>query len=117
MTDWFGKRRESVIAKGIRDHAEKVGDTVSELNRAFGAMANNDHIKALEALKRMDFSEKEADNIEERMSEELSKGDMDPKEREDLMRLVRRMDYIADWSKEAGMNLQLILEANVSRSR
>ncbi|OPZ23638.1 MAG: hypothetical protein BWZ02_03150 [Lentisphaerae bacterium ADurb.BinA184] len=29
------------------------------------------------------------------------------------MRLVRRMDYIADWSKESGMNLQLILEAGV----
>jgi len=113
MTDWFGKRRESVIAKGIRDHAEKVCDTVSEVNRAFGAMANNDHNKALEALKRMVYSEKEADNVEERMSEELAKGDLASKEREDLMHLVRRMEDVADWGKEASRNLQLAIEANV----
>jgi predicted phosphate transport protein (TIGR00153 family) len=93
-----------------------VGDAVSELNRAVTALCNEDKEKAMDALGRMLLSEKEADNIEIRISEELSKGDMEAKEREDLMRLVRRMDYIADWSKESGMNLQLLLEANVKVS-
>lgn len=98
---------------GIRDHVRTVGDAVSELNKAVAALCGADNEKAMEALNRMLLSEKEADSIEERISEELSKGDMEAKEREDLMRMVRRMDYIADWSKESGMNLQLILEAGV----
>jgi predicted phosphate transport protein (TIGR00153 family) len=111
--EWFGKRRESVVMSGIRDHVRAVGDSVSELNKAVAALCDAENEKAMEALNRMLLSEKEADNIEERISEELSKGDMEAKEREDLMRMVRRMDYIADWSKESGMNLQLILEAGV----
>jgi len=113
LLDWFGKRREDVVMSGIRDHVRTVGDAVSELNKAVAALCGADNEKAMEALNRMLLSEKEADSIEERISEELSKGDMEAKEREDLMRMVRRMDYIADWSKESGMNLQLILEAGV----
>ena len=29
------------------------------------------------------------------------------------MHLVRRLDYVADWAKEASLNLELILEADV----
>jgi predicted phosphate transport protein (TIGR00153 family) len=111
--EWFGKRRESLVIKGLRDHVIAVGDATAELNKAETALCNSDKEKAMDALTRMLLSEKEADNIEERISVELSKGDMEPKERELLMRLVRRMDFIADWSKESGMNLQLILEAKV----
>ncbi len=113
LLEWFGKRRESMVMSGIRDHVRAVGDATSELNKAVTALCGSDPAKAMEALNRMLLLEQEADSLEERMSMELSKGDMEPKEREDLMRLVRRMDYIADWSKEAGMNLQLILEAGV----
>jgi predicted phosphate transport protein (TIGR00153 family) len=111
--EWFGKRRESVVMSGIRDHVRAVGDAASELNKAVTALCGADSPKAMDALNRMLLAEQEADSVEERMSMELSKGDMEPKEREDLMRLVRRMDFIADWSKEAGMNLQLILEGGV----
>jgi predicted phosphate transport protein (TIGR00153 family) len=113
LLEWFGKRRESVVMSGIRDHIRAVGDAVSELNRAVAALYGSDKDRAMEALNRMLLSEQEADNLEARIATELSKGDMEAKEREDLMRLVRRMDYIADWSKESGMNLQLILEAGV----
>lgn len=113
LLEWFGKRRESVVMSGIRDHVRAVGDAASELNKAVTALCGADSAKAMDALNRMLLAEKEADTLEERMSMELSKGDMEPKEREDLMRLVRRMDFIADWSKEAGMNLQLILEGRV----
>jgi predicted phosphate transport protein (TIGR00153 family) len=113
LLEWFGKRRESVVMSGIRDHVRAVGDAASELNKAVTALCGADSSKAMDALNRMLLAEKEADNIEDRMSMELSKGDMEPKEREDLMRLVRRMDFIADWSKESGMNLQLILEGKV----
>ncbi|MFA5312969.1 MAG: DUF47 family protein [Methanomassiliicoccales archaeon] len=113
LLDWFGKRRESLVNKAIREHAEKVGDTASELNRAVASMVKGDEASALDAIKRLVLSEKEADRMEEMISEELSKGDMESKEREDLMHLIRRMDYVADWAKESGMNLQLIIEAKI----
>jgi predicted phosphate transport protein (TIGR00153 family) len=114
ILDWFKVRRESVIMKGVRNHAQKIGDTVSELNRAMAALTDSDKERALDAIKRLIYSEKEADNLEEMISEELSKGDMEAKEREDLLHLTQNMDNVADWAKEAGMNLQLIIEANVS---
>jgi predicted phosphate transport protein (TIGR00153 family) len=114
ILDWFKVRRESVIMKGVRDHAQKIGDTVSELNRALAALCDSDKERALDAIRRLIYSEKEADMLEEMISEELSKGDMEPKEREDLLHLTQNMDNVADWAKEAGMNLQLVIEANVS---
>jgi len=113
LLDWFGKRRESVVMKGMREHAQKISDTITELNRAVVAMTRGEKEKALDAIKRVVLSEKEADRLEAMITEELSKGDLESKEREDLMHLIRRMDYVADWAKEASLNLQLVVEANV----
>ncbi len=114
LLEYFGKRRESVVMTEIRDHAQKIQDTTTELNRMLVALCKEDKARALDAYQRLLFSEKEADNLENMITEELSKGDLESKEREDLMHLIRRMDYVADWAKEAGMNLNLILEANVN---
>ncbi|MGD0056813.1 MAG: DUF47 family protein [Methanomassiliicoccales archaeon] len=113
LLDWFGKRRESVIMDEIRSHALKVRDTVAELNRAVAVVGDGEKDKALEAIKRLLVSEKDADRLENQITEELSKGDLDSREREDLMHLVRRLDYVADWAKEASLNLELILDADV----
>lgn len=117
LLDWFGRRRESLVMKGLRNHGLKVSDTIAELRQAFSSILDDDKEGAIEAIKRLLLSEKEADNLEEMISEELSKGDLDARQREDLLHLVRRMDYAADWAKEAGMNLQLILEADVEIPR
>jgi hypothetical protein len=113
LLEWFGKRKESVVMKAMREHAQAISDTITELNRAVVAMTRGEKEKALDAIKRVALSEKEADRLEEKITEELSTGDLEPKEREDLMHLIRRMDYVADWAKEASMNLQLVVEANV----
>jgi predicted phosphate transport protein (TIGR00153 family) len=52
--------------------------------------------------------EMEADELRRNMVEELTKGEMFPEERDDLMELVRAVDWIADWSKEAGRILNSI---------
>jgi predicted phosphate transport protein (TIGR00153 family) len=111
--DWFGKRRESLVMKQLRNHALKVYDTISELNIAIESISDEDPKMALDAIKRVLLSEKAADNLEESISEEVSKGDLTSRQREDLLHMVRRMDYGADWAKEAAMNLNLIVEAEV----
>ena len=113
LLDWFGKRRESVVTSLLREHTQKVADTITELNRSVLALCKEDRITALDALRRSALSEKEADSLEDRITEELSKGDLASKEREDMMHLVRRLDFASDWAKEAGMNIQLVIEADV----
>jgi predicted phosphate transport protein (TIGR00153 family) len=93
-----------------RQHVGKVLDTAVDLDRALGFMLSGRKDDIPEALKRVEYDEKAADNLEVSIFEELSRGDMDPKEREDLMRLVRRIDDIADWYKVAARNLELIVE-------
>lgn len=117
LMDWFGKRRESLVMRQLRNHALKVYDTISELNIATESVSNEDPNRALDAIKRVLLSEKAADNLEESISEELSKGDLNSRQREDLLHMVRRMDYGADWAKEAAMNLNLIVEAKVKVPR
>lgn len=102
---------------GIRSHTIAVGDAVTELNKAIHALCREDKATAMDALQRLLLAEKEADNLEESISAELSKGDMDSREREDLMRMISRLDFVADWAKEAAMNLQLLLEADVKVPR
>ena len=113
MLEWFYSRRESVVSKDMRGHAQDVGDTIIEYNRAMGMLCRGEKEQALDALKRSFLAEKAADAREISLTEGLSRGDLEEKNREDLLHLVRRMDYAADWCKEAGMNLQLVLELNI----
>jgi predicted phosphate transport protein (TIGR00153 family) len=52
--------------------------------------------------------EMEADELRRQMVDALTKSEMFPEERDDLMELVRAVDWIADWSKEAGRILNVI---------
>jgi len=52
--------------------------------------------------------EMEADELRRQMIDALTKSEMFPEERDDLMELVRAVDWIADWSKEAGRILNVI---------
>ena len=113
LLEWFYSRRESVVSRDMRGHAQDVGDTVIEFNRAMTSLCKGEKEMALDALKRSFLAEKAADAREQSLSEELSRGDLEEKNREDLLHLVRRMDYAADWCKEAGMNLQLVLEIGI----
>ena len=113
IATWFAKRKESNVVKGAREHILKIVDVSEELNNAIAAMIEKSPEKAKQAIARLSMDEKAADNIEDSVREELARGDMDPKEREDLMHLVRRMDHIADWAKSAARNIEVLIEAKI----
>jgi len=52
--------------------------------------------------------EMRADQLRREMVVELTKRDIYPSEREDLMELVRAVDWVADWAREAGRILSII---------
>ncbi len=113
LTMWFTRRRESNVVKGTREHILKIVDACEDLDNAVGHMVNKEPEKAKQAVDRLYMNEKAADNIEMSLREGLAIGDLDPKEREDLMHLVRRIDHIADWSKSAAKNIEVLIEADI----
>ena len=97
-----------------RDQIAKVVDAAMDLDSLMGAAmrGNQDEMEA--AFKRLAMNEKAADNVEIALVEELTRGDLPAKDREDFMRLASSGDMIADWLKVSGKNMSLLQEANVS---
>ena len=102
-----------MIASKTNDHVRKIVDTCIELDKAIGAVVKENNSGAIDALHRLMMRENEADTVERELFNELSRGELEPKDREDLMHLVRRMDLIADWAKVAGRNLQIMIETEL----
>jgi predicted phosphate transport protein (TIGR00153 family) len=117
LLSWFSRRKESVVASKTLDHAVKIADTVVELDKAIGAAVAEDRTSAMDALHRLMMRENEADTIERELFSELSRGELEPKDREDLMQLVRNVDLVADWAKVAGRNLQILIETEIHISK
>lgn len=110
LSGWFLKRRESTAARHIREHVTKVIDTAVDLDSALSGILHGHRDSVREALKTLYMDEKAADNIEVTLFEDLSKGELEPKQREALMRLVRRIDDISDSIKQAALSIELLLE-------
>ncbi len=98
---------------GVKEHILKVQDTCEEMENAINAILTKDLPSARQAIERLYADEKAADNIENRLNEDLSIGDLPAKEREDLMHMVKRIDHIADWTKSAARNIEIIIDAKI----
>jgi predicted phosphate transport protein (TIGR00153 family) len=110
---WFSKRRESNVMDGVKEHILKVLDTCEEMEKAIASILQKDEANARQAIERLYKDEKAADNIEITLNENLAIGDLEAKEREDLMHLVKRLDHIADWTKSAMRNIEIIIDAKI----
>lgn len=114
LLDWFSNRRLCSIVLGlVQQHLMKVEDTVAELDCALDLSAKGEKEEALHAIKRLYQNEEEADRIRRKIVEELAKGELKTKDREDLVHLVRRTDIVADWAKDAAWNLETLTTSNV----
>lgn len=113
LVSWFAKRRESVAIKMTREHAAKVVDAVTELEKGLAAASEGNATETKQAVQRLFAYETEADGIRRNITVELTKGELPPKDREDLMHLIRRLDTVADYAKDASRNLTLLLQVKV----
>ena len=104
---WIAPKRGEDVLKMVKDHLELTKNAVSSLYRLVESVSEErDDVKQLYAS--VSDLEMEADDLRRKMVDELTKGEMFPEERGDLMELVRAVDWIADWSKEAGRILIII---------
>lgn len=111
---WFRMRRKSSALQMTREHVKKVVDTAHDLDAVLAAALKGDRGEITGAFSRLDMDERAADNVEIALVEELSRGELSAKDREDLMRLVTAVDTVADWLKVAGKNVDILTETGIT---
>jgi hypothetical protein len=86
---------------------------VEDLEKAMRASIKGDKKETERCIQRVASSEKEADGLRRNVMDEISTGELSPTDREDLMNLVKKVDMVADWSRESTRILGAIPMENV----
>ena len=105
---WFAPKRGENVLQMVEKHLELTQQAVESLSEMIEAAAECKEQQCKKAYLDVSRLEMQADDLRRRMVEELTKSEMFPEERDDLMELVRAVDWIADWSKEAARILNVV---------
>jgi predicted phosphate transport protein (TIGR00153 family) len=104
---WFGDFRNEIVLEMVREHLELTESAVNALfNLVSSARDSPEEKKAL--YDKISEFEMRADQLRRDMIVKLTERDVFPNEREDLMELVRAVDWVADWAREAGRILIIL---------
>lgn len=101
LIKWFEKRRETKALSTIQRHLALTTGIVEDLEKALQAAINDDEKEVKRCVKRVASGEEEADALRRKVMDEISKGELSPIDRADLMDLVKRVDMVADWTRES----------------
>ena len=101
LIKWFEKRRETKALTTVQRHLALTMGIVEDLDKAIAAAIGNEEKEMRKCVERVASSEKEADTLRRKVMDEISKGELSATDREDLMDLVKRVDMVADWSRES----------------
>ena len=101
LLKWLEKRRETKAVVTMQKHLATTISAVEDLERAVKAAAKGDEKEERAAIDRVTSAENEADRLRRVVMTELARGELPPIDREDLMHLMKRVDMIADWSRES----------------
>jgi len=113
MEKWFAKRRKSKVLEIADRQMTLAIDTVVELEKSINAALKGDKKEALNSIEKLSTTEHEIDELRRTVFEELTRGSLPSKDREDIMHLVKRLDEMADHVKDAARAVSLLLEAEV----
>ena len=113
---WFEKRRESKAMMSMQRHLALTITAVEDLERAVKASVDLNEKEARAAIERVTSAEREADKLRRTVMTELAAGELPATDREDLMHLMKRVDMVADWSRESTRVLSGISMKDVPES-
>ncbi|MDH5448537.1 MAG: DUF47 family protein [Candidatus Bathyarchaeota archaeon] len=116
LLNWFKKRRETHALKTMRRHLTTTMSIVDDLEKAVEAAVSNKAKETKSLVDNITRAEKEADTLRRKFMDELSQGELPPEDREDLMHLMKRVDMVADWCREATRLLNVIPMEEVPQS-
>jgi len=117
LLPWFERRRKSKTLMLAQREMMKSIDTVSELERALSAFCEGDKEKAQRCIENLFQEEVEIDELRRTVFEELTKGELPTKYREDLKGLVGRLDRMADHVKDSARNIKILVVAEAAIPR
>ncbi len=115
MEGWFAQRRKSKVLEIADRQMTLAIDTVVELEKSINAALKGEQKKATESIERLSVTEHEIDELRRIVFEELTRGNLPSKDREDIMHLVKRLDVMADHVKDASRAVLVLLKAKVPK--
>ena len=112
--DWFEQRRKTRGLELAHDQITKAFDTVTWLHKATKAFSEKNFKDAKKYIDNLYVAEEEVDTLRTNVFMELSKGAaLVADYREDLLHLVKRLDTLADHTKDAARCLEMLLESDI----
>lgn len=105
---WFERRREVRALEIMQRHLTITMNIVKDLRAAVDAAVKEDNKEREKYVERITNGEKEADTLRRNFMGELSRGELPPADREDLMTLMKTVDMVADWSRESTRLLNIL---------
>jgi predicted phosphate transport protein (TIGR00153 family) len=112
--DWFEKRRKTKGLELAYDEIKKAFDTVTWLHKAMKSFSERNFKEAKKYVENLYIDEEEVDKLRTDVFTELSKGAaLVADYREDLLHLVKRLDTLADHTKDAARCLEMLGEAEI----
>ena len=115
MEKWFAKRRKSKVLEMADRQMTLAIDTVIELEKSINAALKGKKEEAKTSFEKLSKIEHEIDELRRTVFEELTRGSLPSKDREDIMHLVKRLDEMADHVKDAARAVVILLDAKVVR--
>lgn len=112
---WFEKRRKNKVLEIAYRQMTVALDTVNDLEKAINAAFEVDGETARTIIERLFKAEEEVDNLRRTVFEELTKGNLPLKEREDIMDLIIRLDTMADHVKDSARNVLILLDTDIPK--
>lgn len=105
---WLAADREKRMVESIQAHMDLVFEAAKQMHEAVRLMAEGKVDEAQETARRLSSTEREADALFTKLTQELARSELSPTTRADLMRLERNLDGVADWANESGRILTLL---------
>lgn len=99
---WFGRKRELEVLNLVRVHFEYILSTVLALRDLVYNVCDGDFDKADKVFGVIFQREREADDVKEKILDELSKGPFHPADKGEIMNLILTADDLASNAKSAG---------------
>jgi predicted phosphate transport protein (TIGR00153 family) len=112
--NWFEKRRKTMGLELAHEQITKAFDTVTWLDKAMKSFSESKFADSKKYIENLYKAEEEVDKLRTDVFMELSKGvALVADYREDLLHLVKRLDTLADHTKDAARCLEMLAEAEI----
>ena len=112
--DWFESRRRTRGLELAHEQINKAFDTVTWLHKATRSFSEKNVNEAKKYVENLYLAEEEVDKLRTATFFELSKGAALVSDyREDLLHVVKRLDTLADHSKDAARCLEMLMDVEI----